>query len=340
MLSDAIMRGSIEDVSREIDRLDTVNYIDPYGYTPLIEAAIVNDLEKARLLLTAGADVNQPDITGRVPLHWVTNRYNLPFAETLLQHGANPNAYNTKSGESVLVTPLLREQSDLKALLLQYKANLPFAYDYIHAKLMGHRFELVGSVDIVDTQGVFVEVDYEGFYSEFCLKLVAESLRDFRHHFLARPLKPWVKYIHDTEILLENASQLLWYDHYWMDPREYELPIYRLLKRNPLVISLNQEGHAATVIQHHDVFAICDRAQDFWYKDKVPIFKIGRPQALTRQLWLDILYRHQSFNSIYHTLHEQLALEKIGEVPLFSSQRVGTCAWTSIECILPVLFFK
>ena len=74
---------------------------DGGGLTPLVFAARTNDLESVRILLAAGADVNQVTNYGWSPLLVaIQNRY-LQLASFLLDRGANPNLAN-KGGWSPL----------------------------------------------------------------------------------------------------------------------------------------------------------------------------------------------------------------------------------------------
>ena len=110
-LSDIIIYGTPAQLNSALNHEVDVNALDPYGYTPLIEAAIMDDTEKAKLLLSYGADVKQPDITGGTALHWAVENHNLELCQLLLAQGADPNAYTTAS-ESCLAKPLLRRQSE------------------------------------------------------------------------------------------------------------------------------------------------------------------------------------------------------------------------------------
>ena len=64
------------------------------GFTPLVYAARVNDLESVRILLAAGADVNQVTNYGWSPLLVATQNRYYQLASFLLDHGANPNIAN------------------------------------------------------------------------------------------------------------------------------------------------------------------------------------------------------------------------------------------------------
>jgi len=65
------------------------------GLTPLIMAARENDIESARLLLAAGADVNQTSNASWTPLLMATNNRNYQLGKLLVEHGADVNKANT-----------------------------------------------------------------------------------------------------------------------------------------------------------------------------------------------------------------------------------------------------
>jgi ankyrin repeat protein len=64
------------------------------GLTPLVFAAREGDVESARLLIAAKADVNQTTEYGWTPLLVAVNNRNYQLAKLLLDSGANPNLAN------------------------------------------------------------------------------------------------------------------------------------------------------------------------------------------------------------------------------------------------------
>src|SRR5579863_3256741 len=130
-ISDTIIYGSLKELETRLSQNSPVNFVDEYGFTPLIQTAIINDIQKGELLLENKADVNLRDLTGGSALHWTAENTNIPFCQLLLENGADPNAY-TLSAEPVLVKPLMRRQRNLQKVLTQAGAKLAIAQDYIN----------------------------------------------------------------------------------------------------------------------------------------------------------------------------------------------------------------
>ena len=84
---------------RPIDGMQgkVVPNLDGGGLSPLVYASRRNDLESVRMLLAAGAEVNQVTGSGWSPLLVATHNRNYQLASLLLDKGANPNLVN-KSG--------------------------------------------------------------------------------------------------------------------------------------------------------------------------------------------------------------------------------------------------
>ena len=72
----------------------TCGISDGGGLTPLVFAVRANDLESVRILLAAGADVNQVTNYGWSPLLVATQNRYYQLGSFLLDHGANPNLAN------------------------------------------------------------------------------------------------------------------------------------------------------------------------------------------------------------------------------------------------------
>jgi len=336
-LADSIIAEDFSAVEYQLRRGGFVNDIDEYGFTPLIEAAIANNIEIGQLLLQYHADINLKDQTGNTALHWVAENNNYKFTELLLKHKADPNAYNA-SGQSVLVMPLLRANHELKKLLLEYGSDLSFAQDFINVKLLGHLFELVGVVDIVSPSNKLVEVDFEGFYLEVTLAIIADSLKQFKNHFAARRLRQYMHVIDAIIEVLFRAARLIKFQQYTVDIKNHLDEINQLLEQEPLIIPVGYEGHAITFIKLGDILVKCDRREDSRLYDNIVIYQMLNANKCTLNFLRKLIYKKQSSEFINEYLPEYLGLQPITELKV-PAQISGNCSWANVEACIPVLFF-
>ena len=91
------------------------------GYTPLLFAAAHGDLESARLLLAAGASVNDIAPVGTSVLVVAAHSGHGALGAFLLDRGADPNAAD--AGYTALHAAILRRDVELVKVLLAHRAN-------------------------------------------------------------------------------------------------------------------------------------------------------------------------------------------------------------------------
>ncbi len=336
-LADAILEEDISSIKQLLRYSNELNQIDEYGFTPLIEAAIVDNADISRLLLSQGADPNLPDVTGGSALQWAVENHNLTMCQLLLEKHANPNSYNL-AGQPVLVMPILRQQNDLKNLLIHAGADLTFAQDYINTKLLGHMYELVGTASIIDPQNNFVEVDFEGFFLEITLGLIADSLFQFQNHFAARQLRRYSGLAQFIVQVMQRGSQLIKYQQYRVDVRKHQKEINSLIRQEPLLIPVGYEGHAITFIRYGNTWVKCDRREDSRLYDNIMFYHIRNIENLTPDLLKALIYEKQSSAFINNELDQLLGLEPITELKV-DAQISGNCSWANVEATIPAMFF-
>jgi len=336
-LADAIIENQVEQVIAYLRYGADLNAVDEYGFTPLIEAAIADNYQLAKLLIDHGANVKLQDMTGGTALHWAAENNNIELTKLLLENGADPNAY-TFAGQPVLVMPLLRQQQTLKKLLVKYKANIEFAQDYINAKLLGHMFELVGTADIIDLKNNFVEIDFEGFYLEFSLAIIAEALDQFKNHFAARELRRYTQFSTIIVETINRAARLIKFQQYRVDTKKYITDINHLFQQEPLLIPIGYEGHAITFIKMGNILVKCDRREDSRLYDNVMFYHVGRLEQLTEKFIYQLIYEKQSGDFINTELHKILDLQPITQIKV-AAQISGNCSWANVEACIPAIFF-
>jgi hypothetical protein len=315
---------------------NTLDDIDEYGFTPLIECAITKQTHIAEQILLRGADVNKSDVTGRTPLHWAVDNNDNAMAHLLLNNGANANAY-TNSSLSVLVYPVLRGQNPLKHLLYQHGAKLDFALDFIQGKLLGHRYELKGDIDIVNAQNEFIELDFEGFILEFTVAIAKDSLRRFTSNYSTRNMREFFPYFHVIMDAFAVAAEMLQLQHHPQLTNDHFKQLEDYLKSPLLILPAASRGHAMCFIRYHQWWAKIDRGENSLKEGSVNIYRITRPENFNLPFLREFLYKKQSRNYFHEIINQQLGLLPIAQLPI-SSQISGNCSWANIQAAIPVAF--
>ena len=335
-LAEVILQGDPQKVEQWLQTQgEALDEVDEFGYPPIIESAIVNSVDIAKLLINRGADVNTQDMTGRSALHWAVDNSNFELAKLLLKQGADPNCY-TIGSQPILVQPLLRQQRQLSELLQQYGADVEFAQDYINTKLLGHRFELRGMVDIVDHRNTFIEISYEGFILEFSLQVIVDSLSRYLNHFQARHLRHYFPQLHTIKDCLSYGAELIRYQHFSFDLDKRQKRIYEMLNANPLIIPIAYEGHAISFVKFNQLWARCDRGEFGRENGCINIYKAY--SKLTPDYFYHLLYTKHSRDYITQKIDQELQLKPITQIPI-SPQHTGNCSWANIEASIPTLLF-
>jgi len=121
------------DVSLRSSKWTQMMAVPPHGYLPynreipagdetaLLFAARVGDLESARQLLAAGADVNDADAWGVSAVTLAAHSGFGPLVEFLLEKGADPNAM--RAGFAPLHEAIMRRDEKMAAALLAHGAD-------------------------------------------------------------------------------------------------------------------------------------------------------------------------------------------------------------------------
>ena len=335
-IANDIISCRVPDFEHYLRAGETLDDIDEYGFTPLIETAITRQAHIAELLLNRGVNVNKPDVTGRTALHWAVDNADMELVQLLLQYGADPNAY-TRSGLSILVYPVLRSQGPLKNLLYQYGAKLDFALDFISAKLLGHRFELVGDVDIVTTKGEFIELDYEGFILEFTVAMINDSLRRFTSSFSTRHFRQYFSALHEVMDAFTIADELLSYQHQMTLTDANRGRLAQLLQSPTLILPAASRGHALCFVRCGQWWAKIDRGENSLKEGSVNIYRITHLDALTVNFLQNFLYKKQSRRYFHEEINQQLGLVPVLQIPI-SSQIAGNCSWANVQAVVPVAY--
>ncbi|NDH08158.1 MAG: ankyrin repeat domain-containing protein [Gammaproteobacteria bacterium] len=333
-LADEIIQGRHPQFAAYVQAGDSLDDIDEYGFTPLIETILMHRPELTAELLKLGVNINKPDMAGRTALQWAVDNEDKPLLELLLQHQADANNY-TLQGFSALVYPILRQDEPIKQLLLRHGANLNFAQDFIAAKLLGHRFSLTGTADLVTPKGEMIEIDYEGFVLEFTVGIIKNSFTRFIHHFTARKWRDELPLATQIIQALVNADKLLRFQR-WLKPnRRFQEELATLLEMELLILPAASSGHAMGFIKYKDWLIKIDRGENSLKEGSINVYEIGKTRAFDVHFLDAFMFRRQPRQFFHEGIHKILDLKKLSTLPM-SSQISGNCSWANIEACIAV----
>ncbi len=127
------------------------------GSTPLLFAANNGDVETARALVDAGADVNDAAASGTSALVIAAHSAHGPLAIYLLEQGADPNAAG--AGYTALHAAVLRSQVQLVEALLEHGADVNALVEH---GTPGRRFSADYSIrrQQIDTDALWLAAKY------------------------------------------------------------------------------------------------------------------------------------------------------------------------------------
>ena len=312
-----------------------INEHDRFGFRPLIQAVICRKYKTLHALLEAGADIEQGDFINRTALQWAADRDEKEMCFYLLEAGANPNHYSA-DGQPILVNPILREQLDIVELFIKFKANYQFAQDYISAKLLGHRFELIGEADIVSPEGKFIPLSFEGFNLEFSTGLIRRSLNNFLNSIPGQKYAKFEGKLQHVLTALKHAAHLTEFGRH-KDKTPFQPAIEAILGYDLLLLPAAYGGHAITFIKYGNLWAKCDRGVGS-VASTVLVSEIGNPFAAGRELFNKILYEHKTEEFIRQDINQQLALNTLITLPT-RHQLSGNCSWANVETSVPAMLY-
>ncbi|MDP3558727.1 MAG: ankyrin repeat domain-containing protein [Legionellaceae bacterium] len=333
-VADDIIAGRMPDFEDHLRQGHSLDDTDEYGLNFLIEATLTQRPNIVQDLLARKVTVDKPDITGRTALHWAIDQHDIAIARTLLENGANANAY-TRGGLSVLVYPILRRQEDLKSLLYQYGAKLDFAQDFILAKLLGHRYELQGDVDIYTPEGKYIELDYEGFFLEFTVALILNSLRRFTNSYATRDWRPHYPVVYAVIEAFALAGDLLQLQEKPRLSASDKQNLQQYLQAPLHIFPVASEGHAIGFVHYGKFWAKIDRGENSLKEGSINIYEMRHPERLTVAFLEDFLYNKQSREYFHEQINSILGLQKITTFPM-TAQITGNCSWANIQATIPV----
>src|SRR5690554_563205 len=120
----AVYEGDVEEARRLIEAGADVSAANDYGATAMGLAAEVGHTELLELLLDAGADVDSPNPEGQTALMAVARTGNVEAARLLLDRGAAVDARERWGGQTALMWASARRHPQMMALLISRGADV------------------------------------------------------------------------------------------------------------------------------------------------------------------------------------------------------------------------
>ncbi len=214
---------------------------------------------------------------------------------------------------------------------MDYGGKVSFARDYINAKLIGHRYELEHKVYICSPKPLYIRVSFEGFFLEFTLGIIRDSLELFIRKRASSQYKKLFPHIHKVLDALSTASELRKYrDQESIDHHKFDKEISNLLESNPIIIPVAYQGHAITFVRYNNLVAQCDRGALSKSKTSVSIYNMNKPQNFTFEFLKKIIYESNTGHFINMQVLAVLGLRPTGEIHT-ESQVTGNCSWANVE---------
>lgn len=335
-LSKEILEGTYEGVEKLLRDGAPVNIIDEYGYTPLIHAIGTKRPDLVRLLLQHGADPDIMDLSGMTSLHWAVDVGHFEITQILLNAGAETNAY-TPAGQPVLFYPYLRKNKAIVKLLLNKGASEEYVKDFIGSKLIGHRFQLNGRTDVVTPEGLFLSMDLEGFYLEYTLDIIQDSLNRFIHSYVANRMDLHINELKRIIDAFQNAIALRAFKHFTKLKEDKKAAILPLIDKDLLLLPVSYMGHAITFVKYGSFMAKCDRGVHKM-TDPIVINTIGHPENITPAFYTKLMYTPQTDQFMKHDVYRLLGLKPYMKLPI-KHQITGNCSWANVEASVPTMLY-
>lgn len=115
--------GSIDGIKAWLREGADINATDAYGYTPLMNAAMLGRLKVVKALIGLGADVQKKGRFGYTPLHAAAQGGHLEVVQALVKYGASVNCKND-DGDIPLILAVRGTHAEIIDYLLKSGSDI------------------------------------------------------------------------------------------------------------------------------------------------------------------------------------------------------------------------
>ncbi len=149
-LDTGISKGLVQLVREALDDGASISKRDPFGRTPLINAAWAGNDTIVALLLLRGADLHAQDKLGSTALHKAIRGRNERVVQLLLSEGADQNAQNNE-GNTPLHVAVVANNPGMIRLLLRNGADATIKNDEGLTPVdIAHEKDLSGALNVFE----------------------------------------------------------------------------------------------------------------------------------------------------------------------------------------------
>ncbi|CAF1036378.1 unnamed protein product [Adineta steineri] len=115
--------GSIDGIKCWLREGADIDAQDAYGYTPLMNAAMLGRLDVVKALIEAGADIQKPGQFGYTALHAAAQSGHLDVVQALVKYGASVNCKN-QDGDIPLILAVRGTHAEIIDYLLKSGSDI------------------------------------------------------------------------------------------------------------------------------------------------------------------------------------------------------------------------
>ena len=200
-LINAVRKNDIKEVKALLndgyDNSRLLMMVDEDGNSPLYHAVLMDNLEIAKILIEAGANVNAENGRKDTPLHMASSKATLGMAKLLLQNKANPNATDEGGYTPLHWVALTMSNSrvEFSQTLMEYGADvnlqnkegctpLHIAERSDHTDMVEFLLDNGANPTIVDSKGMFPGGSGNHWLDKRLEKARADFLGDYQNPIL------------------------------------------------------------------------------------------------------------------------------------------------------------
>lgn len=335
-LMSAVKEKNAECVKMLLDAGAKVDDVNKQGENPLWLAALKGDADCVELFIDAGINIDHKLINGQSLLKFAAWRGMTDMVKMLIRKGAD--CYELNDGLDLVNTIKAARRphyKQIQQLLQAVPGFTDFSKEIRYRKYLSHFAEINARAPLMSKDSFEVHpglMNYSGIFPERMFSKMAKSIRQFSEN-------------HSHMISGEFADLFSKAVELCSGPDPNASDLYDQWKSGqPVILTSGFKGHSTTTLLWGDKFVLCNRGvllqrNTYWMytfdSDKLTPFTIKKIKK--RHVHFD-----ESDNLFFNELPRELAFQQTEikrylELPLIKPQKIGNCAYASIEGMALIL---